>query len=77
MSEMSSVLFSSDSYEVLIKVCVFLVVQALVFIILSTSSDVFSTDPRSVRFRSTVRSVSFRRILAGISDFPATGESPP
>ncbi|XP_030448060.1 uncharacterized protein LOC115670835 [Syzygium oleosum] len=57
--------------DVLVKVAAFLVVQALVYLILSNSSDVFSKDKklRSLSFKPA-RSASIRRILAVFSDVP-------
>ncbi|XP_030458679.2 uncharacterized protein LOC115679220 [Syzygium oleosum] len=71
-------LFSSSLADVLTKIAMFLVVQALVYLILSKSSDVFSKDkkPRSLSFKPA-RSVSIRRILAALSDLPAGGEPSP
>ncbi|KAL3751081.1 hypothetical protein ACJRO7_011971 [Eucalyptus globulus] len=64
--------------DVLVKVAAFLVVQALVYLILSNSSDVFSKDKklRSLSFKPA-RSASIRRILAAFSDVPqATAGEP-
>ncbi|KAI6685571.1 hypothetical protein NL676_031484 [Syzygium grande] len=71
-------LFSSSLADVLTKIAMFLLVQALVYLILSKSSDVFSKDkkPRSLSFKPA-RSVSIRRILAALSDLPAGGEPSP
>ncbi|KAK4285560.1 hypothetical protein QN277_002245 [Acacia crassicarpa] len=57
--------------DVLVKVGLFVLVQALVYLILSNSSNIFSksTVSRSNTFR-TARSVSIRRILAVLSDQP-------
>ncbi|KDP20380.1 hypothetical protein JCGZ_05263 [Jatropha curcas] len=62
----------------LLKIVMFAVVQALVYIILSKSSNIFSkTVKRTYSFRPA-RSVSIRRILAVLEDMPAGGElSPP
>ncbi|KAL6861211.1 hypothetical protein ACP4OV_016911 [Aristida adscensionis] len=57
------------------KVAVFAVVQALVYLILRKSSDLFSpaggaaAASRSRSFRP-MRSMSVRRVLAAFSDFP-------
>ncbi|RVW32827.1 hypothetical protein CK203_100153 [Vitis vinifera] len=60
--------------DMLIKVVVFALVQVLVFLILKSSSDVFSKNKmRSLSFKPA-RSASIRRILAVISDLPAGGE---
>lgn len=60
----------------LIKVALFALVQALVYLILSKSSRVFSKSnslTRAYSFRP-MRSVSFRRILAALQDIPAGDE---
>ncbi|XP_020224409.1 uncharacterized protein LOC109806425 [Cajanus cajan] len=63
--------------DMLIKVGVFILVQALVYLILSNSSNIFSKNiKRSNSFRPA-RSVSIRRMLALISDFPPEGEPSP
>ncbi|KAG6512411.1 uncharacterized protein LOC121976673 [Zingiber officinale] len=69
--------FFSDS-DVLTKVALFALVQALVYLILSKSSTIFSDDRvrRSLSFRPA-RSVSVRRWLALLSDMPAGGEISP
>ncbi|RZC79218.1 hypothetical protein C5167_003868 [Papaver somniferum] len=56
--------------EMLVKIGMFLLVQALVYLILSNSSNIFSeSNMRSLSFK-TVRSASIRRIMAVISDLP-------
>ncbi|XP_010257497.1 PREDICTED: uncharacterized protein LOC104597575 [Nelumbo nucifera] len=60
--------------DMLLKVAIFLLVQALVYFILSNSSNIFSNNVRRSSLR-TVRSVSIRRILAALSDLP--GEPSP
>ncbi|KAI3995558.1 hypothetical protein MKX01_023303 [Papaver californicum] len=56
--------------ETLVKIGMFLLVQALVYLILSNSSNIFSeSNMRSLSFK-TVRSASIRRIMAVISDLP-------
>ncbi|CAN6883662.1 unnamed protein product [Brassica oleracea] len=67
----------------LMKVSIFALVQALVYLILSTSSSVFSnvfsksnTMKRLHSFRSA-RSMSISRILAVLQDMPAGGEISP
>lgn len=59
--------------DALVKVAVFAVVQALVYLILRKSSDVFTTagktTTRSFSFRP-MRSMSVRRVLAAFSDVP-------
>lgn len=74
----SALLDEAGDVSVLTKVAVFLVVQALVYLILSNSSDIFSRNRpnRSFSFRPA-RSVSILRILAAISDMPQGGASPP
>jgi len=63
--------------DMLMKVGVFILVQALVYLILSNSSNIFSKNiKRSHSFRPA-RSVSIRRMLALISDFPPEGEPSP
>ncbi|KAK3028545.1 hypothetical protein RJ639_037714 [Escallonia herrerae] len=64
--------------DMLFKVALFGLVQALVYVILSKSSNLFSnTSPlRSMSFK-TARSVSIRRIMAALSDLPAAGEPSP
>ncbi|XP_057457301.1 uncharacterized protein LOC130748157 [Lotus japonicus] len=62
--------------DMLLKVAMFFVVQALVYLILSSSSNIFSKDmKRSNSFRPA-RSVSIRRMLAFISDFPPEEAEP-
>ncbi|KAK1262936.1 hypothetical protein QJS04_geneDACA017488 [Acorus gramineus] len=62
------------------KVGLFFLVQALVYLILTKSSNLFSnstaSNMRSVSFK-TVRSVSIRRIMAALADLPAGGEPSP
>ncbi|KAF7030812.1 hypothetical protein CFC21_042268 [Triticum aestivum] len=64
--------------DTLAKVAVFLLVQGLVFLILSNSSDVFSKDKklRSLSFRS-MRSMSVRRVLAPPPMCPSAPTNPP
>ncbi|KAJ0988460.1 hypothetical protein J5N97_006816 [Dioscorea zingiberensis] len=67
---------SSDD---LMKVGVFILVQALVYLILSSSSDIFSITKLSstLSFKST-RSMSMRRALdVLLSDLPPNGEPSP
>ncbi|KAK1422844.1 hypothetical protein QVD17_18133 [Tagetes erecta] len=67
------------SGDTLLKIGLFILVQALVYLILSSSSNIFSNTSPSLRatsFRS-VRSVSIRRIMAALSDMPAGGETSP
>ena len=61
----------------LMKVLMFVIVQALVYLILSKSSDIFSKNKmRSLSFKPA-RSLSIRRILASISDLPQGVEPSP
>ncbi|CAN0891127.1 hypothetical protein LINGRAHAP2_LOCUS16826 [Linum grandiflorum] len=61
--------------DVLTKVGLFILVQALVYLVLSTSSTVFSKNiKRSFSFKPA-RSVSIRRMFAAISDVPAAAGS--
>lgn len=61
-----------------IKVVVFVVVQALVYFILSKSSNVFSDNKlmKSLSFKPA-RSLSISRMIAAISDIPQGGEISP
>ncbi|VFQ75880.1 unnamed protein product [Cuscuta campestris] len=63
-----------------VKVGVFVAVQALIYFILSKSSDLFSggsgTPPRSGSFKRA-RTLSIRRIVAAFSDFPVGVDSSP
>lgn len=69
--------FESSLADALMKVAMFALVQALVYLILSSSSDIFSKKKmRSFSFKPA-RSVSIRRILAAISDMPPGGEASP
>ncbi|KAK8651483.1 hypothetical protein V6N13_141084 [Hibiscus sabdariffa] len=62
----------------MMKVFMFVIVQALVYLILSNSSNIFSTNTtmRSFSFRRA-RSVSIRRMLAAVSDLPQVVEPSP
>ncbi|KAI4311132.1 hypothetical protein MLD38_036052 [Melastoma candidum] len=63
--------------ELLVKLVMFLVVQALVYLILSNSSTVFDKNvKRSLGFKP-VRSISIQRMLAAISDHPVGVEPSP
>ncbi|XP_071742143.1 uncharacterized protein [Rutidosis leptorrhynchoides] len=64
--------------DLLIKGAVFVLVQGLVYLILSNSSDVFSKSKmiRSFSFKPA-RSVSIRRMFAAIADMPSGGEMSP
>lgn len=55
----------------LVKVALFVLVQALVYVILSSSSNLFSQNRlRSLNSFKLARSASINRILAAISDSP-------
>ncbi|KAJ9697828.1 hypothetical protein PVL29_007110 [Vitis rotundifolia] len=72
-------LMDGSVVDMLIKVVMFAIVQGLVYLILKSSSNVFSKkNMRCLSFKPA-RSASIRRILAAISDFPAGSEvsSPP
>ncbi|KAL1567289.1 hypothetical protein AAHA92_02782 [Salvia divinorum] len=60
----------------LVKVVLFILVQGLVYLILSQSSNVFSKLPRSHSFK-TARTLSIRRWAAALADIPAGGEASP
>ena len=62
---------SPELRDALVKVAVFVLVQGLVYLILRSSSNVFSEDGglRSLSFQS-MRSMSIRRVLAPLSDVP-------
>ncbi|PON32188.1 hypothetical protein PanWU01x14_363490 [Parasponia andersonii] len=64
--------------EMAMKVAIFVLVQALVYLILSKSSTIFSSSDlkRSHSFRPA-RSVSIRRFMAALADIPAGGELSP
>jgi hypothetical protein len=66
---------SPELRDALAKVAVFVIVQALVYLILRSSSNVLSKDSslRSLSFRP-MRSMSVRRILAPLSDVPVADE---
>lgn len=63
--------------DMLIKVVVFILVQALVYLILSNSSNVFNKNMKKSNSFRPARSVSIRRMLALISDFPPEEEPSP
>ncbi|KAJ6315835.1 hypothetical protein OIU78_019162 [Salix suchowensis] len=72
-------MMESSMEEMLLKVGFFVTVQALVYLILSKSSNIFSRayrEKRSSSFR-IARSVSIQRILAALQDLPAGGELSP
>lgn len=62
--------------EILIKVAMFVLVQVLVYAILSNSSNIFSKDKtRSFSFKPA-RSLSIRGFLDAISDIPLGSSEP-
>ncbi|KAI5445421.1 hypothetical protein KIW84_013599, partial [Lathyrus oleraceus] len=63
--------------DMLVKVVVFFLVQALVYLILSNSSNIFSKDIKRSNSFKPARSLSIRRMLALLSDFPPEGEPSP
>ncbi|KAK7401557.1 hypothetical protein VNO78_13128 [Psophocarpus tetragonolobus] len=63
--------------DMLIKVAVFIVVQGLVYLILSNSSNIFSKNIKRSHSFKPARSLSIRRMLAFVSDFPPEGEPSP
>ncbi|KAJ4816600.1 transmembrane protein [Rhynchospora pubera] len=65
---------SPEMTDILTKVAVFMLVQALVYLILTKSSNVFSENSpmRSLSFKP-MRSASVRRMLGYISDVPMDG----
>ncbi|OAY40129.1 hypothetical protein MANES_10G152300v8 [Manihot esculenta] len=72
-----TMMMESSLGDMLLKVAMFALVQALVYIILSKSSNIFSkTIERSSSFKPA-RSVSIRRMLATLEDFPAGVELSP
>ncbi|KAM0832026.1 hypothetical protein ACQ4PT_034769 [Festuca glaucescens] len=77
-----ALMISPELRHVLAKVAAFILVQGLVYLILTNSSDVFSKDKilRSLSFR-TMRSMRVRRILTPLSDIPVgtddLGSAPP
>ncbi|CAL0326314.1 unnamed protein product [Lupinus luteus] len=63
--------------DMLIKVAMFILVQGLVYLILSNSSNIFSKNMKRSNSFKPARSVSIRRMLAFISDLPSEGEPSP
>ena len=69
-------MISPEMADILTKIAVFLLVQALVYLILAKSSNIFSENSpimRSLSFR-TARSASMRRLLEYLSDVPMDGD---
>ncbi|KAJ7982137.1 Transcription termination factor like [Quillaja saponaria] len=70
-------MMESSFCDMLMKVAMFILIQALVYLILSNSSNVFSkTIKRSHSFKRA-RSLSIRRILAVLSELPPEAEQSP
>uniref|UniRef100_A0A0D9V0B0 Uncharacterized protein n=1 Tax=Leersia perrieri TaxID=77586 RepID=A0A0D9V0B0_9ORYZ len=66
-----------EGHETLLKFAAFLVVQTLVYLILSKSSSVFSGGGRSASFRRLLeRSESSRRMAALLAEMPRFGGEP-
>ncbi|XP_061355027.1 uncharacterized protein LOC133299576 [Gastrolobium bilobum] len=63
--------------DMLLKVIMFIIVQALVYLILTNSSNIFSKNIKRSNSFKPARSVSIRRMLALLSDFPPEGEPSP
>ncbi|XP_004488572.1 uncharacterized protein [Cicer arietinum] len=63
--------------DMLLKVVMFFLVQALVYLILSNSSNIFSKNLKRSNSFKPARSGSIRRMLAFLSDFPPEGEPSP
>uniref|UniRef100_A0ACD5Y1F7 Uncharacterized protein n=1 Tax=Avena sativa TaxID=4498 RepID=A0ACD5Y1F7_AVESA len=67
----------ASQHGALLKVGLFVLVQALVYLILAQSPSVFSSTKTLSKLR-TSRSLSARRMVALLSDLPFGGEpSPP
>lgn len=67
--EMAMAMAILEETDSLIKVAMFVLVQALVYFILSNSSDVFSNN-KMIKSLSFKRTLSISRMLAAISDIP-------
>ncbi|KAK1387522.1 hypothetical protein POM88_015700 [Heracleum sosnowskyi] len=67
-----------EEVDTLVKMTLFVIVQALIYVILTHSSDVFSTKKmiRSLSFKPP-RNISIRRMLSTISEVPESGEESP
>ncbi|KAE8669889.1 putative Peroxidase superfamily protein [Hibiscus syriacus] len=62
----------------LVRIFMFVIVQALVYLIVSNSSHLFSHDKMTSSFSfKPPCSLSIRRVLASISDFPQGVEPSP
>jgi formate--tetrahydrofolate ligase len=66
----------ASQHGALLKVGLFVLVQALVYLILAQSSSVFSSTKTLGKFRPS-RSLSARRMVALLSDLPLGGEPSP
>ncbi|KAL6326938.1 hypothetical protein AAG906_012622 [Vitis piasezkii] len=69
--------FESSLADMVLKVGMFVLVQALVYLILSKSSNIFSKNPKRSHSFKPARSVSIRRVLACLADLPPGGELSP
>lgn len=69
---------SSSSLEgMLLKLGLFILVQSLVYLILSQSSNVFSNNPTSSQTVDPARNFhTVRRWAAAVADIPVAGDSP-
>ncbi|CAI9781655.1 unnamed protein product [Fraxinus pennsylvanica] len=67
--------FDSSLGGMFLKIALFILVQGLVYVILTQSSTIFSKAPRSYSFKQA-RSISIRRLAAALADIPAGSESP-
>ncbi|XP_034204223.1 uncharacterized protein LOC117618659 [Prunus dulcis] len=70
-------IMESSIADVLVKVAMFILIQGLVYLILSNSSNIFSKTTRRSHSFKPARSVSIRRMLAALADLPAGGELSP
>ncbi|KAE8714730.1 putative Peroxidase superfamily protein [Hibiscus syriacus] len=61
----------------LVRILMFVIVQALVYLILSNSSNLFSHNKITSFSFKPPRSLSIRRVLASISDLPQGVEPSP
>uniref|UniRef100_A0ACD5Y916 Uncharacterized protein n=1 Tax=Avena sativa TaxID=4498 RepID=A0ACD5Y916_AVESA len=66
----------ASQHGALLKVGMFVLVQALVYLILAQSSSVFSSTKTLGKLRPS-RSLSARRMVALLSDMPLAGEPSP
>ncbi|GAA0187148.1 hypothetical protein LIER_34436 [Lithospermum erythrorhizon] len=69
--------FGSNIAYMLLKMALFVTVQAVVYVILSKSSNVFSKTKRSFSFKMTTpSSIDASHVAAMIADQPAREPSP-